>query len=348
MAISLHNRVKAFCSLGTAIGQVLQGNSLVETAKLQELIESYHLTNPWFTPENVRQSLAAWEQLLCKDKLTKWLSVYRKEELEKPPATLLTIMAGNIPMVGFHDAVAVLLSGNRLLTKLSSKDPFLIRELLTILCQIEPAFRKMIYYTENDTQNHPFNAVLATGSDNSARHFHYLYGNYPLLIRNNRTSAAILSGDESDDELYSLGSDIFSYFGLGCRSITQLWLPPNYNVTGLGSALSDYKDTIHHPQYKQNYLYNRALMKLNRQDFIDTGFFLLRQSNSLFSPVGVINYAFINRYEQTQTILENSAKIQAIAGKNHIPFGKCQQPELWDYSDNIDTISFIIKIKNGH
>ncbi len=345
MVNSTEQRVEAFHSLGESINKTLSGVSDPETARLRRVISSYHNINSWFTPENVRAALSAWAELLCRDNLLKWLGRYPDLEYEGAPATILTIMAGNIPMVGFHDALSVLISGDRLVIKSSSKDPLLPCELLIMLCRVEPSFSDMISFGGNIRDAGSYDAVLATGSDNSARHFSYLFGGLPMLIRRNRTSAAVLTGGETEVEMAALGNDIFRYFGLGCRSVTHLFLYEGYDTGTLSEAFPGQSHIAGHKGYMQNYYYNRALMKMSRQTFTDNHFFILRESDSLFPPVSVLNYQFIKSGDIEKTIEKNRSRLQAVSGRGYTPFGKSQNPDLWDYSDNLDTIRFLLDLK---
>jgi hypothetical protein len=257
-------------------------------------------------------------------------------------------MAGNIPMVGFHDLLAVLLSGNFAVIKLSGDDKHLLPFVTKILCTIEPAYKERIEFREGRLSE--IDAVIATGSNNSARYFEYYFGKIPHIIRKNRNSVAVLSGDEPPEELKKLGADIFSYFGLGCRNVSKLFIPKGYDLNLFFNAIFSYQEIINHNKYANNFDYNRAvyLMGKDKEGLLENGFLFLVKSLEYASPVAVIFYeyyddiALVNAKltsdkEQIQCIVSN---IQAI--QNRIPFGKAQQPELWDYADNVDTMEFLI------
>jgi hypothetical protein len=251
-------------------------------------------------------------------------------------------MAGNIPLVGFHDYLSVLISGNSVIAKTSSKDAELIVHLSEILCSINPAFSKKIRFTEGILSD--FDAVIATGSDNSSRYFEYYFGKYPHIIRKNRNSIAIIDGEETNQELENLGTDIFSYFGLGCRNISKVYLPEGYDVHTMIKNWTRYSDVILHSKYANNYDYNMAVYLVNKEKFLDTGYMLLKESAEISSPVSVLFYEFY-KSEESLALKINSLndKIQCITGRKYIPFGKSQFPRLWDYADNIDTLDFLLK-----
>jgi hypothetical protein len=251
-------------------------------------------------------------------------------------------MAGNIPLVGFHDFLSTLISGNKIIAKTSSKDAELIIYISGVLCKINPEFGDFITFTEKTLTG--FDAIIATGSNNSSRYFEYYFGKYPNIIRKNRNSVAIIAGDESAEELSELGKDIFSYFGLGCRNVSKLWLPAGYELTELTRHWEQFSDLVHHNGYANNYDFNKAVYIVNKNKFHDTGFLLLREEAAIASPVSVLHYEYYNsEYTVKQQTEMLSEKIQCIVGKNHVPFGMAQSPQLWDYADGIDTLEFLQK-----
>lgn len=281
-------------------------------------------------------------EALSYNKLLKWTERYPALEEQSRPRDVAVIMAGNIPLVGFHDFLSVLISGNRIIAKTSSKDPDLIVFIGDILGEINPSFREMIMFT--DGQLKEFDAVIATGSDNSSRYFEYYFRKYPHIIRRNRNSIGIIEGNETGAELSGLGADIFLYFGLGCRSISKIWVPEGYDVKALAESWSEYAYLINHNKYANNYDYNKAIFIVNRDKYIDTGFLLCRDDSRLASPVSVLHYEY---YYSTDSVIRETEQlrdsIQCIAGRNHIPFGRTQMPELWDYADGVDTLEFLLK-----
>lgn len=256
------------------------------------------------------------------------------------------MLAGNIPLVGFHDLLSVLISGHHVQLKLSSKDSKLIQYLIKHLIWLEPAFEKIIKIKENKLEN--FDAVIATGSDNSARYFEYYFGKYPNIIRKNRSSCVILNGNESEEEMEALGEDIFSYFGLGCRNVSKAFVPKGYDLAKILSRWESYKEIIHHHKYCNNYDYQKSILLVNLIPFLDNGFILLQENEKLVSPISVLFYEYYTDQEDLEIKLNiNKEKIQCIVGSNSlatVPFGGAQYPEVWDYADNVDTLTFLEKL----
>jgi hypothetical protein len=340
--MNLKERIDAFSKLGSILRDSLAGKESKYTPALNKLIETQYQKNPWFTPENVRMAVMAIAAQLTRENLTEWTSHYPELNNETKPMKVGLIMAGNIPMVGFHDFLAVLISGNDIVAKTSSKDDDLIRFTGDILCDLNPGFTDKIKFTDGTISG--FDVVIATGSDNSYRYFEYYFGKYPNIIRKNRKSIAIIKGDENDEELSMLGSDVFSYFGLGCRNVSKIIVPSGYNFERMIKAWHKYSDVINHSRYANNYNFSKAVYLVNREKFLDAGYVLLKEDQHLSSPVAVIYYEFYNSSEEVEKIKDVlKEKIQCICGKNHIPFGKAQSPSLWDYADGIDTLEFLLK-----
>jgi hypothetical protein len=305
-------------------------------------MNNQYINNPWFTAGNVRMAVKAISDKLTIDNLRKWTSLYPALNETHKPVRAGLIMAGNIPLVGFHDLLTVLISGNSVIAKTSSKDPELIVEIGEILCSINNEFTKAIRFTDGFLTG--FDVVIATGSDNSSRYFEYYFGKYPHVIRKNRNSVAIIEGDETIKELAKLGTDIFSYFGLGCRNVSKLYIPAGYDFKEMVPHWSGFKEIINHSKYANNYDYNMAIYLINKEKFLDTGYILLKESTGLSSPVGVLYYEHYSSSAEVESNLSlNKENIQCITGKKWIPFGESQAPELWDYSDNIDTLDFLLK-----
>lgn len=310
--------------------------------RLATIAETVQLTNPWFTPDNVRLALSKTGRNLTEENLLSWLSAYPEAFNEHEPVRVGVVMAGNIPLVGFHDLLAVLITGNRLQAKLSTKDELLMRTVTDILTDIEPSFRPFVELTTDRLRE--FDMVIATGSNNTSRYFEYYFRKVPLIIRRNRNSIAILDGTETPGELSLLGNDIFSYFGLGCRNVSKLYLPEGYDVTTLPDRWTMYECLLSHYKYSVNYDHNKAVMIVNREPFTDGRFVLLKEALSLSPPMATLHYGFYDAEagpEIDSQLSENM--IQCVTGHGRIPFGKSQQPELWDYADNIDTVSFVLK-----
>lgn len=307
---------------------------------------SFH--NPWFTIENQEQAIAAIAQrFLAKAPLREWTSKY-DIPLENQPQTIGLVMAGNLPLVGFYDVLCVFVAGHKAKIKLSDKDPYLLPYLLKLLSNIDPATAN---YFELIERMRDVDAVIATGSNNSARYFEAYFGKYPHIIRKNRNGVAVLTGTESADELHKLGHDIFRYFGLGCRNVAKLYLPRGYNFHPLLEALHEYRDIILHQKYKNNFDYNFALYILNKVQYQANGCILMIEEPSLQSRIAALHYEYYDDISQLELELERRAEeIQCIIAQPGIisaktfPFGKSQQPELWDYPDGVDSMAFLLQL----
>jgi hypothetical protein len=324
------------------IRECLEGIDNDFSKNLTHLIDNQQIKNEWFTPVNVRMSLQAISEVLTFENLTKWTDSYPEIKEKSEPLNIAVIMAGNIPLVGFHDFLSVLITGNSLLAKTSSKDSDLIIFISEVLNHLNPGFKEKIKFVNENLSG--FDAVIATGSDNSSRYFESYFGKYPNIIRKNRNSVAILDGNESGAELKGLGKDIFSYFGLGCRNVSKIFVPRGYDFSFMICNWELYAGVINHRKYANNYDFSKAVYLVNRDTFTDTGFLLLTEKFGLASPVAVVYFEYYDSLEKLMKIIEHQReKIQCIVGKNHTPFGKAQSPDLWDYADGIDTIDFILK-----
>jgi hypothetical protein len=341
--MDLSKRIEAFSELGNILMEALAGEGGKHAQELETLVERQQLLNPWFTPENVRMAISAIAEKLTIENLRAWTDRYPVLGEKHYPYTTAVIMAGNIPLVGFHDFLSVLVSGNHILAKASSKDSDLIKHIAGILCSVNNEFTDYISFTEGNLTG--FDSVIATGSDNSSRYFEYYFGKYPHIIRKNRNSIAILNGNENDDDLKDLGKDVFSYFGLGCRNVSKLYLPAGISLEKIITNWSYYSSVLNHSKYASNYEYNMAVWLVNREKFLDTGYILLREDRSVASPIATLYYEYYDSSEKLYSDLGSMyEKIQCIAAKGHSRFGTLQSPELWDYSDNIDTLDFLLKI----
>lgn len=356
--MSIDNRIKAFVTLGRFLKQFSIGGSKDVSNQLnalfyddmQELIKTVHIHNQWFTEENVRNAMIAISTSLEENALLDWISVYINDLKEvKEPKRVAVIMAGNIPMVGFHDMLCVLLSGNKFTGKLSSDDKFLLPFVAKVLKQIEPEFIALIEFTEGQLKN--IEAVIATGSNNSARYFEYYFGKYPNIIRKNRNSVAVLTGAETITELELLGNDVFQYFGLGCRNVSKLFVPKGYVFDTFYESIFDFQDVANNNKYANNYDYNKTVYLMSSNPtLLDNNFLLLKEDVAYSSPIGVLFYEFYedikilnkkleSENEQIQCIVSSSIEI-----KNAIPFGIAQCPKLNDYADGVDTMKFLMGI----
>jgi hypothetical protein len=344
--MNLEERINSFALLGESLRRSLHEERLNghDQSQLNTLIENQHNLNPWFTPGNVRNAVNAIAEELTEENLNRWTSNYPQLKQEIKHVRAGVIMAGNIPLVGFHDFLSVLISGNNLIAKTSSKDSELIVYLGEMLSGINPGFRNKIEFTDDPLTG--FDVIIATGSNNSSRYFEYYFGKYPNIIRKNRNSIAIIDGDESGAELESLGSDIFSYFGLGCRNVSKIYIPEGYDLTVLAKNWKSFSGCISHQKYANNYDFNKAVFIVNKESFYDTGYLLMKEESNLSSPVAVLYYEnYKSQYALKQQLELLNEKIQCIVSRRDIAFGKAQSPNLWDYADGIDTIEFLLKKK---
>lgn len=340
--MNLSERIEAFSELGELLRNTLAGKPTKYSSNLTQLIETQHLKNQWFTPDNVRMAIKAIADEMTLENLTKWTNAYPALKLPCRQIRVGIIMAGNIPLAGFHDFLSVLITGNNLVAKTSQKDAELIVFLSEILCDINHGFADKIKLSQETLSD--FDAIIATGSDNSSRYFEYYFGRYPNIIRKNRNSVAIIGGSETDEELQNLGTDIFSYFGLGCRNVSKIYVPEGYDFTNMIRSWNSFAGIMNHNKYANNYDFNKAVFLVNKEKFMDTGYLLLKENNALSSPVAVLYYELYKSVDKVNGQLENlKEKIQCKVGRNFIPFGKTQSPQLWDYADGIDTIEFILK-----
>jgi hypothetical protein len=251
-------------------------------------------------------------------------------------------MAGNIPLVGFHDFLSVLMSGNIAVIKLSSDDNRLLPVLIEMLLLLQPELDERIFIVDRIKN---IDAVIATGSNNSARYFEKYFGHLPNIIRKNRTSVAVLNGNETETDLMELGKDLFTYFGLGCRNVSHVMIPHDFDLDRLFKAIVDYGDIINHHKYANNYDYYKAIYLLNREEFMENGFVLTKETKVLFAPISVINYQrYTTKSEVVDFIGDYREEIQVVVGLDFLPFGKAQSPTLTDYADGVDTMAFLTKL----
>ena len=310
--------------------------------KFKDLLQLSQSHNGWFTPEQVYFAAQSWAEALKEDNLNQWLSNYDISEVK--PKTVGLILAGNIPLVGFHDFLSVLISGHKALVKTSSNDQHLIQFLANYMISIEPKLSYYISFTDGKLEN--FDAIIATGSNNTARYFEFYFKDKPSIIRKNRNSVAVLNGKESHDDLVNLGEDIFRYFGLGCRNVSKLFVPKDYSFEAFFKAMYEHKDIIFYEKYSNNYDYNKAVFLMSNFKLLDNEFLTLKEDTSYASPISSVFYEYYENIADLQTRLTNeSEQIQCIVSNklidNSIPFGKTQQPKLWDYADNVDTLAFL-------
>jgi Acyl-CoA reductase (LuxC) len=339
MVQTLHERIQTMARLG----DYFRDRS---SDRWQEVLHKAYVYNKWFTIENSHAAFEAFaDSFLQEDLLKNWLSAYQIPEVNKKPKRVAIVMAGNIPMVGFHDLLCVYLSGNIALLKLSEKDNVLIPFVISLLKEIDPNTEAYFEVVERLVD---FDAVIATGSDNSSRYFDAYFGKYPNIIRRNRNAVAVLSGRESEEELLALGKDVFQYFGLGCRNVAKLYVPEAYDFDPLLTALHEHRELQHHDKYKNNFDYNYTLLILNKIPYKANGCILLTEDKAIASRIASLHYEYYNNTTTLEKELSAlSDKIQCIVGQEGLialptlPFGQVQCPGLADYADGVDTLRFL-------
>lgn len=352
--MQLQERINAFVKLGDFLRQFskediqkhenIEYNALFfEGFKHQLKLAEEH--NGWFTKENIKFALNSWTEALTFVNLNKWLEPYTINNTKAKQVAI--IMAGNIPLVGFHDFLAVLISGHKVLVKQSSSDKQLLPYLAKYLEYVEPQFNGCITFTEAKIEN--FDAVIATGSNNTARYFEFYFKGKPSIIRNNRNSVAVLTGNESTEELKNLSEDIFRYYGLGCRNVSKLFVPKGYNFDSFFESIYHWHPIVEKAKYANNYDYNKAVYLMSEFDMLENGFFMIKEDESFASPIATIFYEYYEETSELKKILEaKKEQIQCIVSKgftkNEIAFGATQKPQLWDYADDVDSIEFLLAI----
>lgn len=352
--MTLKDRIGAFDHLG----QILNGKTIAKDFAadiIEKTVKEACLINPWFTMENIRHALSDIARTLNQEKLDLWLNLWTEEYLSpRNPRRIGVIMAGNIPLVGFHDFLSILITGNKFIGKLSARDDRLLPMIGDLLIRIHKDFQGMIEFTDEKLSG--IDAIIATGSNNTHRYFDYYFGKYPHIFRKNRNSIAIIQGNETPDQLKGLGDDIFTYFGLGCRNISKIFVPGTFKLSILLDAMEQFSYVTEHHKYMNNYLYYRSIYLLNRVSHYDNGFMILKQDNAYNSPIGVLFYDYYSSIEKLiEKIVSDRDQLQCITGNEihglkTVPFGKTQFPELWDYADDVNTIEFLINLvkKTGH
>ena len=306
-------------------------------------IELAEKENNWFTRNNILYAFKIWGKTLTKRNIDVWLKKYKG--ISSNSKKILIVMPGNIPLVGLHDLICVISSGNKAIVKCSSKDSILI----PFISRIENYIKKNTSFISGEIKEKKFDAVIATGSNNSVRYFKYYFSNYPTIIRNNKTSIAVITGEETKKDLDNLANDLLSYYGLGCRNVSKIFVPEGYNFNKIMKSLMRWSKVIDLDKYFNNYKRNKALLTINNNNFLDNGFFLLEENQNWYSPISSSYYEF---YKDRQILLDkiktNMDKIQCVVSNDFpemsIPFGSAQEPMLWDYADKIDTMDFLNKL----
>ncbi|WP_449398303.1 acyl-CoA reductase [Chryseobacterium wanjuense] len=341
--MNIENQVLGLTRLSNYIKEFLAKNPEYyneNDSDFELLLKKSEIENPWFTLENQKFALQQWADLLTEENINDWIKEYSISKISKRVGLIL---AGNIPLVGFHDVISVVLSNHIPVIKLSSKDRYMIPFLL----------KKWKEFSDNQVEFEfverleNFDAVIATGSNNTARYLEYYFKNHLNIIRKNRTSIAVLKGDETIEELQLLAKDIFQYFGLGCRNVTRLFIPKDFVIDRLFESFLNYQEIINHNKYANNYEYNRAVYLLNQEKFWDNNFVMLKEDEKLFSPLSVINFSRYSSLDEVKSfIAENEENIQCIVAKGElglesIELGEAQNPGLNTYADNVDTMKFL-------
>jgi hypothetical protein len=311
---------------------------------LQEQVKSASQSNGWFTQQSIEETFKSWGTTLSREHITTWLKPYLFSNLKKSKKIAL-ILAGNIPMVGFHDIISVWVCEYKALVKCASKDLFLLPYMTDFLTS-ETGENFITYETGKLTG---FDAVIATGSNNAARYFDHYFSSYPHIIRKNRNGIAVIEGNETKDELIALGKDMLQFFGLGCRNVAKIYLPEGYDLNKIFGGVYPYASLMKHAKYANNYDYNKAVFLMSSFDFLENGFFMLKEEKSFSAPIACTHYEYYKNINELSTLLDQQKDlIQCIAShldiKNSIPFGETQNPALWNYADGVDTINFLLNI----
>jgi hypothetical protein len=353
--MNLEKRIEAFIRLGNIIRQYLSEEQAKfkdqPLAMLHQQVQKAAEENPWFTREHILEALRSIAILLEREHLDQWIRQYPDLQKDRDPRTIGVINAGNIPLVGFHDMLCVLMAGHIYLGKLSSKDKHLPRAIASILKQAEPTLKDRIILEENHLKH--FDAIIATGSNNTSRYFHYYFDPYPHIIRKNRNGVAVLTGRESDNELEKLAGDALLYFGLGCRNVSKLYIPHDADITRILDAFSKYERLMDNTKYANNYDYHKSIFSINMIPHYDTGFLLLKEDRQIASPISTLHFEKYNDIKRVKQDIElQSQHIQCVVSHSNeipdtIPFGEAQHPNLWDYADGIDTLQFLLSLNSS-
>lgn len=341
-----HKTFIAFVKLGTFLREFCnsQQNEDEWSVKLNQAIELSKHKNGWFTRENVMFALENWGELLTENNLHAWLSNYSLSE--NRPKTVALILAGNIPLVGFHDFLCVLLTGNKVLAKLSSNDEVLIKFITAYLTFIDSIFKDLIVFEKEQLKE--FDAVIATGSNNTSRYFEHYFGKGPHIIRKNRSSVAVINGEESPETLKELGEDIFRYFGLGCRSVSKIFVPRNYDFDLFFKSIFEFNSIVEQNKYANNYDYNKAVYLMSEFKILDNGFLILKEDEGYSSPIASLFYEFYDEPEELKNrLIADKEQLQCVVSQgfmeDEVAFGQTQKPSLTDYADNVDTVDFLLR-----
>ncbi len=350
--MTLAHKKNIFVALGTFLSQFSEVENQKKEAVLNndlffdrfiDLIKLSQSHNGWYTNDNVYFAIQSWAEALTIDNLNQWLDTYDFTNVDSKTVGL--VLAGNIPLVGFHDFISVLLSGHKVLVKTSSNDQHLLPFLAEYLVSIEPKLVNHITFVEGKLEG--FDAVIATGSNNTARYFEFYFKDKPSIIRKSRNSVAVLNGQETKEQMVALGEDVFRYFGLGCRNVSKIFVPKDYNFDAFFGGMFPYQDVIKYEKYINNYDYNKAVFLMSNFNLLDNEFLIIKEDSSYASPISSVFYEYYENIEDIKLRLQaENEQIQCIVSndliENSVAFGQTQKPNLWDYADNVDTIKFLI------
>lgn len=307
----------------------------------QDTKQKAYLHNQWFIPGFLDHRIhCITNQYLDEEKLDYWTRHYHLDD-NVSPKNIGIVMAGNIPLVGFHDFLAVFVSGHKAVIKLSEKDDVLMRKVVDKMIALDPDVKDYIMFAE---MLKGCDAYIATGSNNTSRYFDYYFGKYPSVIRRNRASAAVLTGTESHDELSLLADDVFLYFGLGCRNVSQIYVPEGYDFVPLLDAFRKYEYLKDHAKYRNNYDYNLALLIMNSRAYMCNENVILVEGDQLFSPISELYFSYYKDAGASAEALLHNEQVQCVAGKGYIPMGQTQQAGLFDYADGVDVMEFLLSV----
>lgn len=352
MALNLQQRIDLIAALGGEFRNLLAGTAGPEIQEeFRQIVSGANRLNPWFTNQSIHRAFEEWAKVLTPENVKQWASGYT---LPEEPTTIRigVINAGNIPLVGLHDLLSVILAGHVYVGKNASDDTLLLPFISKLLFRNERSLTDRIRFVPALKE---MDAVIATGSNNSARYFEYYFGKYPHIIRMNRNGVAILSGNESKDELKALGDDIFTYYGLGCRNISKLYVPRGYSFNHFFESVYDFHDLMNFNKYMNNFDYNNSILLLKQVPFLQNGFLIIREEQAIPSPISIVHYEFYDSLSDLQEQLSHQTdQLQCIATslslanmelkKLSVPFGKTQSPALSDYADGVDTLKFLCEL----
>ena len=342
--MELQQRINAFSELGKILKHHLsKDESISSNPILDQAMFLAQQANGWFDQDNLNFAFGQWAALLTSDKLTKWMANY--PENQRAYKEVGIVAAGNIPLVGFHDLLSVLICGAKAQVRLSKNDKHLLPALVRLLEELEPGFKGRTNFTEDRLTG--FDAVIATGSNNTARYFDHYFGRYPHIIRRNRNGVAVLDGSETATELEALADDIFRYFGLGCRNVSKIFIPEGYDFDPFFKAMYSRRSVINHHKYMNNYDYNKAVYLMSDIPLLDNEFMLLKEDTGYASPIGVVYHeAYKNLDEVVSRLSHDRDQIQCVVSKigleESLYFGQAQLPALEDYADGVDTVDFVL------